>query len=63
MQPQRKRRYKLAHVITRNARVFGIWKRLFAILKCKMRTNLRTGNNIITVWAVFHNIVIESRLN
>ena len=27
-----------------------------------MRTNLRTANNIITAWAVFHNMAIESRL-
>lgn len=65
MQPQRKKCYNLAHVRTRNAivRLFGIWKRIFAILECKMRTNLRTANNIITAWAVFHNMAIESRLN
>ena len=60
---EKERRYNPAHVRTRNAimRVFGIWKRIFATLECKMKTNLRTANNIITAWAVFHNMAIESR--
>ncbi|RUM30001.1 MAG: hypothetical protein DSY42_05315 [Aquifex sp.] len=61
----KERRYNLAHARTRNSieRAFGIWKRRFAILSCKTRTNLRTANNIIVACAVLHNIAIESKLN
>ena len=62
---EKERRYNLARTRTRNAieRVFGIWKRIFAILGCKIRTSLRAVNNIITAWAVLHNNAIESRIN
>ena len=62
---EKERRYNLAHAKTRNAieKAFGIWKSRFAILKYKMRTNLRTANNIIIACAVLHNIALESRLD
>ncbi len=62
---EKERRYNLAHARTRNTieRVFGIWKRRFAVLASKMRTNLRTTNNIIIACAVLHNIAVENNLN
>ena len=61
---EKERPYNLAHARTNViVRMFRIWKRRFPILGCKMRTNFRTTNNIITACAVFHSMAIESRLN